>query len=91
MPRDNAMLRFDRSWKRRMVAVAAAVVLSAVAFEPTIALEQGKGNEPAVEEEKKGYTLPYFFTMIAVMAVVVPVCMACSRKWDFVADDGEDE
>jgi hypothetical protein len=34
--------------------------------------------------------LPYFFTMIGVLAAVVAVCRPVSRKWDVETDDEED-
>jgi len=83
------MLQTGRSWKRRITAAAAALVLVAFFLAPTAAFAQAK-KKGDVEEVKKGYTLPYFFTMIGIMAAVVPLCMAANRQWDF-EDEGEEE
>ena len=64
----------------RRVGIAAAVgCFAALAPRPAFAqAKKGKG-EP---EDEKGYTLPYFFSIIGVLAMLVAVGMPCSRKWD---------
>lgn len=84
-----AMLRSGRSWKRRVTAAAAALVLTTFFLAPTAAFAQAK-KKGEVEEVKKGYTMPYFFTLIGIMAAVVPLCMAANREWDF-EDEAEEE
>jgi hypothetical protein len=53
-----------------------------------VAFAQGKGKDEK-DAPVKGYTLPYFFTLIGGLAMVVPVCMPSSRKWDIAADEEE--
>ena len=53
-----------------------------------VTVAQAKKNEPPPEEQK-GYTLPYFFTLVGVLAAIVPICMPCNRKWNFDASEEE--
>lgn len=48
---------------------------------------QGKGKPPPKPEELKQYTLPYFFTILGVLAVFGSLCMPANRKWDVPRDD----
>ena len=84
-----AMRGTGRSWKRRITAAAAALMLATFVLAPTAAFAQAKKKDE-VEEVKKGYTLPFFFTMIGILAAVVPLCMAANREWDF-EDEAEEE
>ena len=65
----------------------AAICLTTVA--PSAAWAQSKNKEPTPEEQK-GYTLPYFFSLAAVLAVTVCLCRPAGRKWDIDELD-EDE
>jgi hypothetical protein len=70
----------------RSIAVA---ILCLTIVAPTTALAQGKGVEVKPEDEK-GYTLPYFFTLVGFLAIVLPVCMTAGRKWDFAMTVAEE-
>lgn len=78
--------RSPRSW---IAAVIAGLAL--VAFMPTAAWAQPKPvkKEPT-PEELKGYTLPYFFTAVGVLAVTMSICWPAQRKWD-IKVAGEDD
>lgn len=81
-------MKFSGRFARRALAVAALAFTLAAALGPDVALAQAKKNEPPAEEQK-GYTLPYFFTIIGVFAAIVPICMPCKRKWDIEAPEEE--
>jgi len=71
-------------FSRRMLwAVAPALVLCA----SSPALAQKKSDEP--EKPSKSYTLPYFFSGLAVLMVVVPLCFPSLRKTE--APKNEDD
>ncbi len=71
----------------RWVGVAA---LCLAILSPTAALAQSKKGEEPTPAELKGYTLPYLFTLIGFMTVVITICMTANRKWDFVKNEDED-
>ena len=54
-----------------------------VALLPAAAFAQAKPpvKEPT-PEEKKGYTLPYFFVAVGILAVTMTVCWPANRKWE---------
>jgi len=70
--------------RRRLVAVV-AILLLAVAM-PSMAFAQ-RAKDEAPEEETKGYTLPYFFTVVAVLSVVVAASLPSKRAWDVEFDE----
>lgn len=74
----------------RRAATIVLTVLCLTVLTPGFArAQQGKNAEPTPEEQK-GYTLPYFFVMVGVLAAVVAVCRPAGRKWDVEQDDEED-
>jgi hypothetical protein len=78
--------RSPRSW------IAAVVGVMLVALVPTSAWAQaaGKGKKEPTPEELKGYTLPYFFTAVGVLAVTMTICWPANRKWEVsLTDDDE--
>ncbi len=65
--------------RRALRAVALSAILCAAALAATPALAQrGKIDEP--EKVEKSYTLPYFFSGIAVLLIVMPLCFPSLRK-----------
>jgi hypothetical protein len=71
-----------------MFVLVACLALAA----PTAAMAQAKKGDPEKPkpEDLKGYTLPYFFTLIGFLAVVVSVGMTSGRTWDFRVAEEED-
>lgn len=76
-----------RSASRSLLAAAFFVTLFALS--PSEIFAQGKNNKEPTPEEKKGYTMPYFFTAIGILAVSSPLCWPALRKWDVPAADDE--
>jgi hypothetical protein len=60
------------------LTVLATGAFSAVAFNPSPAFAQ-KGKKDEEEKPVKSYTLPYFFSGIAILLVVVPLCLPAMR------------
>lgn len=59
-------------------AIALTAIVCATSLVATPALAQKKDAEP--EKVDKSYTLPYFFSGVAVLMVVVPLCFPSMRK-----------
>jgi hypothetical protein len=70
----------------RAVALSAIVCAAALAAAPALA-QKGKVAEP--ETVAKSYTLPYFFTGLAVLLIVVPLCFPSLRKTEAPKDDDD--
>lgn len=70
--------------RRRCRSVVLGLVLSAVAVAaPPVAFAQPASAKPKPKpEELKAYTLPYFFAIVGVLAILSPLCMPVKRKWD---------
>lgn len=77
------------NYLRRTATILLTVFCLTVPMPGKAWAQASKTAEPTPEEQK-GYTLPYFFTMIGVLAAVVAVCRPVSRKWDVETDDEED-
>lgn len=73
---------------RRLCLATLAALALAIPFAPTPVFAQAKGKE---EQPTRGYTLPYLFTIIAVAAVVAPLCWPALRRWDLPIHGQEDE
>jgi hypothetical protein len=74
----------------RRTAMLLTTVLCLTALTPGLALAQKSKTAEPTPEELKGYTLPYFFALIGVLAAVVAVCRPVGRKWDIAAADDEE-
>lgn len=59
-----------------IVTCAIAVGLGDAAY------AQGSKNKEPPPEEKKSYTMPYFFSGLAVLIIVTPLCWPALRRWD---------
>lgn len=75
----------------RLWIAAAMAGLALTALTPTSAWAQApkKIVKEPTPEEKKGYTLPYFFTAIGVLAVTMSICWPANRKWEVKLTDEE--
>lgn len=83
--------RWTPNTLRRLCLATLAVIALAIAFAPTPASAQGKGPPPKTEQPTRGYTLPYLFTIMAVAAVIAPLCWPAMRRWDLPIHGQEDE
>jgi hypothetical protein len=70
----------------RAVALSAIVCAAPMCANPAFA-QKGK----AVEEDKveKSYTLPYFFSGLAVLMIVMPLCFPSLRKTEAPKEDDD--
>jgi hypothetical protein len=78
--------RFRATGLRRAAAIG-LTLLACLLTAPTVARAADDDEDPAA---KKGYTMPYFFAGLGVLAIVIAVSRACSRKTEVeeaVADD----
>lgn len=83
------MLKPHRRSPRAWLAVVACLVL--IALLPTTAWAQAnKGKKEPTPEELKGYTLPYFFTAVGVLAVTMTICWPANRKWEVALSDDDE-
>ncbi|MCE9606620.1 MAG: hypothetical protein K8U03_17155 [Planctomycetia bacterium] len=81
----------DRFFRRGFVARIAAsfVVLLAITFQTNPALAQRGKPAPEPEQVIKSYTLPYFFSGVAVLLVVIPLCLPTLRLWEIPKDEDD--
>jgi hypothetical protein len=75
----------------RRVVSAVVVAWAVLGLGSDAIYAQGKGKPPPKPEELKQYTLPYFFTVIGVLAVFGSLCLPANRKWDVGREDDDAE
>lgn len=76
-----------RLLRRGIRVLALAVITCTLALVATPALAQKKKDEP--EKVDKSYTLPYFFSGLAVLMVVVPLCFPSMRKTEIPKEEDD--
>lgn len=68
-------------------AVMLTMVVGATSLVASPALAQKKDAEP--EKPPKSYTLPYFFSGLGVLMIVVPLCFPSVRKTEAPKDEDD--
>lgn len=79
---------FTTNMTRRALSVVASLIVCAATLDATPALAQ-RGKIPEVEKVEKSYTLPYFFSGIAVLMIIIPLCLPVLRLWEVPKEEDD--
>lgn len=83
MSGNEVAVRRTKSCGLRRVACGALVLFTLVVAPSFTMAQPPTAPKPKPKpEELKAYTLPYFFAIVGVLAVLSPLCMPVKRKWD---------